>query len=90
MKLNYRNQLILSILLIIIGNTIGTLYANGFVVASGFIIAGLIWIVHPVVSADMTPTPMALWGIRLLGLIIALAGVARLLAMAGVTLPFWG
>ena len=90
MKLNYRNQLILSILLIISGNTICTLYADGFVVASGFIIAGLIWIVHPVVSADMTPTPMALWGIRLLGLVIAMAGVAKLLAMAGVALPFWG
>ena len=90
MKLNYRNQIILSIIFIIIGNTIGTLYANGLILAAGFIAAGFIWIVHPVVSADMTPTPMALWGIRLLGLVIAMAGVAKLLAMDGVTLPFWG
>lgn len=89
MKLNYRNQIILSILLIISANTVGTLCANGLIVAAGFMLAGLLWIIHPVVSADMTPTPTALWGIRLLGLIIMLAGVARLLAMAGVTLPFW-
>lgn len=90
MRLDYRNQTILTIIIIIITNTVSTLYASWELFSFGFIAAGLLWIFHPVVSKDMKATKASLWGIRFIGFIIAALGIVRMPFFPTVNLPFIG
>ncbi len=75
MKLTYKAQLTLSIVLIILGNILTTILHHWIYRSIGFWIVGILWIIHPVMWNKEQSTPKNLVYIRISGLIIVLIGL---------------
>ena len=75
MKLNYSQQTTLSFILVIIFNILSTLLKHWIYVSIGFAVCGLIYIINPVVPANIEPTKKALLWSRVAGVILILLGV---------------
>ena len=74
MKMNYKGQLILSIAIILIGNTMNMLLHHWAFSSAGKIICGLLWVIHPVMIGTRTPTKRELNWIRAAGGFLILWG----------------
>lgn len=75
MKLNYKNQAILTCLIVIIFNVLNTVFKNWIFTSIGFCICGLIWVFHPVTMKNVTPSKKILLATRLGGLLLILLGI---------------
>ena len=75
MKLNYKNQLILTVGIILVFNTLNTLLHHWIWSSIGRVLCGLIWLIHPVMIGSGTPTKGQLNMIRLVGVFLILYGV---------------
>ncbi len=75
MKLNHSKQLALSVCLIILFNVLDTVLKHWIFHTIGFCVVGLLWIIHPVMKNDKTPTKKEKNIIRLAGFIIILLGL---------------
>lgn len=73
--MTYQHQLILTILLVLIGNIITTLCHSWIYRSIAFCIAGLIWMIHPVMFGREEPTPLNLRLVRISGVILILIGI---------------
>ena len=67
MKLNYSRQLTLTIILVLLGNILSTIFKHWIYRNIGFFIGGLIWVFHPVMAGNRIPTEKELRLIRILG-----------------------
>ena len=67
MKLNYRHQLILCCLLVLLGNVLSTIFHHWIYRNIAFFLCGLLWIFHPVMNGPNQPTGKQLWLIRIFG-----------------------
>ena len=56
MKLNYRGQLILSVILVLAGNVLCTLFRHWIYRNIAFFLCGVLWILHPVMAGTRVPT----------------------------------
>lgn len=79
MKLNYSRQLTLTILLVLVGNVLSTIFKHWIYRNIGFFIGGLIWIFHPVMAGNRAPTAKELRLIQILcgGVLILIALFTR-------------
>lgn len=75
MKLNYTMQVILSVCLVIAGDVLNTMLGSWIFVSIGFCVAGLIWLVHPVIKDDAEPTKRDKIAIRIASVIFILIGL---------------
>lgn len=75
MKLNFKNQVILSVALVILGNLLGTVYQSWIYRSASFVISGVIWIVNPVLGAGIPETEENIKWARVAGVILILIGV---------------
>lgn len=75
MKLNYRNQMILAVILIILANILTEILAHWIYRSAGFVICGLMWILHPVVPRGMEENRQTLFWTRIAGAILICIGL---------------
>ena len=66
MKLNYNKQLVLTIILILLGNFISTIEKHWIYRNIAFFLCGLLWIFHPVMAGNRNPTKKERQFIRIL------------------------
>ena len=64
MKLNYKRQLLLSVVLILLGNALCTVFKHWTYRNIAYFVCALIWIIHPVMAGNQEPTEKQLNQIR--------------------------
>lgn len=75
MKLNYKNQLILSCGIIVAANILNALLKHWIFTSIGWCLGGLLWVIHPVVMGDVIASKKELLAIRCAGGVLILAGL---------------
>lgn len=75
MKWNYKNQLIVSVMVILFTNILSTILKHWVFRSIGFIICGLLWIIHPVLVEGAEVTQRTLMWVKAAGVILILIGV---------------
>lgn len=74
MKLNYQKQLTMTIIIVLVTNTLNMIFHQWIFSSIGHGISGLIWMIHPVMPGTKTPTKRDLNLIRLAGAVLFLFG----------------
>ena len=75
MKLTYKAQMMVSLMIILLANVIGSVLKHWICRSTGFVICGLLWIIHPVLPDGAEATQRTLLWTRAAGLILILIGV---------------
>ena len=75
MKLTYKAQLLISVAVVILSNILTEIFDSWIYRSVGFVICGLLWIVHPVLPEDAEMTKRTLLWTRLAGAMLILRGV---------------
>ena len=75
MKLTYKVQTIVSVIIIILANIITEIFDFWIYRSIGFAICELLWIVHPVLPIGAEVSKKTLGWVRLAGVILVLIGV---------------
>ena len=75
MKLNYRGQMAICVILIILANILTDALDFWLYRSLGFVVCGLLFIVHPVVPMHMQTNQKTLFWTRVGGVVLILIGV---------------
>ncbi len=75
MKLTYKTQMIISLIVILLANVISTILKHWIYRSVGFVICGLLWVIHPVLPKGVKVSKKTLLWVRVAGLILILIGV---------------
>lgn len=75
MKLTYKTQMFISLVIILLANVISTMLKHWIYRSGGFVICGLLWLIHPVLPNGVEVSPKALLWTRIAGVILILIGV---------------
>ncbi len=75
MKLTYRAQMLISLAIILIANVISTILKHWVYRSGGFVICGLLWLIHPVLPNGAKISNKTLLLTRIAGVILILIGV---------------
>mgnify|MGYP003296942606 FL=1 len=75
MKLNYKMQIIISIVVIILANIITEMFDFWIYRSLGFCVCGLMWIIHPVLPNGAEVSKRTLLWVRIAGIILILIGI---------------
>lgn len=74
-KLNYKNQMIVSVIFILLANVLSTVFRHWIFRSVGFVICGLIWIIHPVLMDGAKVSKRTLLWVRIAGVALVLIGI---------------
>lgn len=75
MKLTYKIQLILSVAIILLANVLTELFSHWLYRSLGFVLCGLIWIVHPVLPNGAENSRKTRFLMQGAGVVLILIGV---------------
>ncbi|MBE6940367.1 MAG: hypothetical protein E7457_06075 [Ruminococcaceae bacterium] len=75
MKLNYRNQLLLALAIILLFNILSTVLRHWIYRSIGFVLCGMLYIIHPVLPKNALTNKKTLLAVRLAGIILILIGI---------------
>lgn len=75
MKLNYKTQITISVIVIILANILTDIFDFWIYRSIGFAVCGLLFIVHPVVPNSIARSKQAIFWTRIAGIILILIGV---------------
>lgn len=75
MRMNYKNQLIVSVIVIILANVLSTIFKHWIYRSAGFILCGLLFLLHPVLPNGVEKTKKTLLWVRIAGVVLVLIGV---------------
>ena len=75
MKLTYKAQMLISVVIILAANVISTVMKHWIYRSAGFVICGLLWIIHPVLPNGAEVSKITLLWTRIAGVILILIGV---------------
>ena len=75
MKLTYKMQLIISVIIIIFANILAEMLGSWIYRSIGFAVCGLLFILHPVVPDNMAGNKQAIFWTRVAGIILILIGI---------------
>jgi len=75
MKLNYKAQMIISVVIVLLANILSTVFKHWIYRSIGFVICGLLWIVHPVLMNGAEVSKRTLLWVRIAGIVLILIGV---------------
>ncbi len=75
MKLTYKKQMIIAVIIIILANIMTDIFDFWIYRSVGFVICGLMWIVHPVLPDGTEVSKRTLLWTRIAGIILILIGV---------------
>lgn len=75
MKLNYKNQLILSCIIIVLFDVLNMLFKQWIFTSIAFCICGLLWIINPVPPKKASSLKHIKIAIRVVGILLILIGI---------------
>lgn len=75
MKLTYKKQMIIAVIIIILTNIMTEIFDFWIYRSVGFVICGLMWIIHPVLPNGAEVSKRTLLWTRIAGVILILIGV---------------
>ena len=75
MKLTYKAQMIISVIIIILASILTEIYVSWIYRSIGFGVCGLLWIIHPVLPKGAEVSKRTLLWTRIAGIILILIGV---------------
>ena len=75
MKLTYKVQTIIAIVMILLANILTEIFASWIFRSVGFVICGLLWIIHPVIPDHLEVSKETVFWTRIGGVILILIGV---------------
>ncbi len=75
MKLTYKAQMILSVIIVILANILTEIYDFWIYRSIGFCVCGLQWIVHPVLPNGAEVSKRTVFWTRIAGVILILIGI---------------
>lgn len=75
MKLTYKAQMYISLVIILLANIISTILKHWIYRSGGFVICGLLWLIHPVLPHGSEVSRKNLLWTRIAGVILVLIGV---------------
>ena len=75
MKLTYKAQMIISLVVILGANVISTILKHWIYRSGGFVICGLLWLIHPVLPNGTEVSKRTLLWTRIAGIILILIGI---------------
>ncbi len=75
MKLTYKVQMIVVVVIIILANILTDIFNFWICRSAGFVVCGLLWIVHPVLPRGAEKSKKTLLGVRITGIILILIGI---------------
>ena len=75
MKLTYKAQMFISLVIILLANVISTILKHWIYRSGGFVICGLLWLIHPVLPKGAEVSKRTLLWTRIAGVILILIGV---------------
>lgn len=75
MKLTYKKQMIIAVIIIILTNIMTDIFDFWLYRSVGYVICGLMWIVHPVLPNGAEVSKRTLSWTRIAGVILILIGV---------------
>jgi len=74
-KLTYKAQMFISLVVILMANVVSTLLKHWIYRSGGFVICGLLWLIHPVLPNGAEVSKRTLLWTRISGVILILIGV---------------
>ena len=75
MKLTYKAQMFISLVVILVANVISTILKHWIYRSGGFVICGLLWLIPPVLPNGAEVSKRTLLWTRIAGVILILIGV---------------
>ena len=75
MKLTYKAQMFVSLVIILLANVISTIMKHWIYRSGGFVICGLLWLIYPVLPNGAEVSKRTLLWIRIAGIILILIGI---------------
>lgn len=75
MKLNYKVQMIIAVAIIIVFNILGSILGHWIFRSIGFVIAGLLYTIHPVVPENQKGNDEIAKAVRIAGIFLILIGI---------------
>ena len=75
MKLTYKTQIVISVIIIILSNILTDIFDFWIYRSIGFAVCGLLFIVHPVVPSSVAGNKQSIFWTRIAGVILILIGV---------------
>lgn len=75
MKFTYKVQMISSLVIILLANVLSTIFKHWIYRSAGFVVCGLLWIIHPVLPNGAEVSKRILLWVRIAGIILILIGV---------------
>ena len=75
MKLTYKAQMLISLVIILLANVISTILKHWIYRSGGFVICGLLWLIHPVLPNGADVSKRTLLWTRIADVILILIGV---------------
>ncbi len=75
MKLTYKAQMIICVVIIILTNILSTIFKHWIYRSAGFVACGLLWVIHPVLPNGAEVSKKTLLWTRVAGIILVLIGV---------------
>ena len=75
MKWTYKAQMINSLVIIILANILSTIFKHWIYRSAGFVVCGLLWIVHPVLPSGAEVSKRTMLWVRIAGIILILIGI---------------
>ena len=75
MKLTYKVQIVLSVIIIILANILTDIFDFWVYRSIGFAVCGLLFIVHPVIPASIEGNKKAIFWTRIAGVVLILIGI---------------
>lgn len=75
MKLNYKNQLTITIIIALVFSGLNMIFHQWIFTSIGHVLAGLLWAIHPVMIGTVPPTRKQKWIIRGAGIFLIIFGI---------------
>ena len=75
MKLTYKAQVIISVIIIILGNVLTDIFDSWIYRSMAFAICGLLFIVHPIVPNYLETNKTTIFWTRIAGILLIIIGV---------------
>lgn len=75
MKLTYTSQMLISLFIILLANMISTIMEHWIFRSAGFVVCGLLWLIHPVLPDGAEVSKRTLFWTKIAGVILILIGL---------------
>ncbi len=75
MKWTYKTQMEIAVAIIILANVLSTIMKHWIYRSAGFVVCGLLWIVHPVLPSGAEVSKRTELWVRIAGIILILIGI---------------